>query len=80
LAEQAVKTGGTAMAMLNAANEIAVEAFLQERIRFTDISVIIEQALEKGDIVEPVSLEVVKQADQQARRFAEQAIESLAIA
>ena len=42
LASQAAETGGSAPAMLNAANEVAVAAFLERRIRFSDIAVIIE--------------------------------------
>jgi 1-deoxy-D-xylulose-5-phosphate reductoisomerase len=79
LAEQAVKTGGTAMAVLNAANEVAVAAFLAEQIRFTDIPVVIEHVLNGCAVVEPESLAVVQAADQQARKLAEQYIaESLA--
>lgn len=47
LAREAAEVGGTACAVLNAANEVAVEAFLDRRIGFTDIPVIIEHTLER---------------------------------
>lgn len=70
LAREAVAAGGTAMAVCNAANEVAVEAFLDSQIRFTDIPVVIERALERVDNVEPVTLSVVENADAQARQAA----------
>ena len=74
LAEQAVKAGGVSMAVLNAANEVAVAAFLAEKICFTDIALVIEQVLTQADSVEPDSLLVVEQADRSARWLAEQYI------
>jgi 1-deoxy-D-xylulose-5-phosphate reductoisomerase len=70
LAREAVATGGTAMAICNAANEVAVEAFLAERVRFTDIPVLIEGVLERMPVVEPTSLAVVESADSEARELA----------
>jgi 1-deoxy-D-xylulose-5-phosphate reductoisomerase len=70
LAREAVATGGTAMALCNAANEIAVDAFLDERIRFTDIPVLIEAVLERVSVVEPTDLAVVETADNEARAVA----------
>lgn len=70
LARQAAEACGTAPAMLNAANEIAVEAFLQRRIRFTDIPVIIEQVLNREAVVAASCLEDVLVADRQARALA----------
>ena len=70
LARQAAEACGTAPAMLNAANEIAVEAFLQRRIRFTEIPVIIEQVLSREAVVAASCLEVVLAADRQARALA----------
>ncbi len=70
LAREAAEAGGTSCAILNAANEIAVEAFLQQRIGFTAIPVIIEHALEQ-QAAEPVrDLEQVMQADALAREHA----------
>jgi 1-deoxy-D-xylulose-5-phosphate reductoisomerase len=70
LAREAVAAGGTAAAVCNAANEVAVEAFLHQQIRFTDIPVVIEHALERVANVEVVSLSVVENADAQARQAA----------
>jgi 1-deoxy-D-xylulose-5-phosphate reductoisomerase len=54
----------------NAANEVAVAAFLDNKIRFTDIPAVIEHTLERAHIVEPTALSVVEQADAQARELA----------
>ncbi|MEH6588825.1 MAG: 1-deoxy-D-xylulose-5-phosphate reductoisomerase [Halioglobus sp.] len=78
LAREAAAAGGTAMASCNAANEVAVEAFLQEKIRFTDIPVVIERALEQVPVNEPVSLDVVETADREARAAAARMIEDIA--
>lgn len=72
LAMEAVNAGGIMPAVLNAANEIAVEAFLNEQIRFTDIPVIIERSM-RAFTAEPAdSLEVVLAADRRARDCARQ--------
>jgi 1-deoxy-D-xylulose-5-phosphate reductoisomerase len=72
LARESVAAGGTAMAVCNAANEVAVAAFLQGAIRFTDIPRLIEHTLERVSVVEPVSLDVVESADAEARHVAEE--------
>jgi 1-deoxy-D-xylulose-5-phosphate reductoisomerase len=77
LAREAVVVGGTAMASCNAANEVAVSAFLDENIRFTDIPRVVEQTLEQVAVVEPQSLSVVEQADLDARHAAQEIIERL---
>ncbi|MFT5579899.1 MAG: 1-deoxy-D-xylulose-5-phosphate reductoisomerase [Paraglaciecola psychrophila] len=77
LADEAVRAGGTAMVVLNAANEIAVAAFLEQKIRFTDIAIVIEQVLTASVSIEPVSLLLVQQADKEARRLARRAIQNL---
>lgn len=48
LAFTALAAGGTMPAILNAANEVAVQAFLERRIRFTDIAAVVEHVLERG--------------------------------
>ena len=53
-----------------AANEIAVAAFLDSRIRFTEIPAVIEGTLERVQPVEPVNLDVVETADNEARAVA----------
>ncbi|MEZ5571906.1 MAG: 1-deoxy-D-xylulose-5-phosphate reductoisomerase [Halioglobus sp.] len=70
LARESVAAGGTAMVVCNAANEIAVAAFLENRICFTDIPEVIEHTLERVAFVEPTSLSVVESADSQAREMA----------
>jgi 1-deoxy-D-xylulose-5-phosphate reductoisomerase len=77
LAREAVTSGGTAMAVCNAANEVAVAAFLEQRIRFTEIAQVIERALERVTAVEPTSLDVVESADAQARESAREFIANL---
>lgn len=72
LAREAAQVGGTAPAILNAANEVAVEAFLQRRVRFTDIPRMIESVL-NGQASQAVqSLDMVLAADSQARELARQ--------
>ena len=70
LARESVAAGGTAMAVCNAANEVAVDAFLDNGIHFTDIPLVIEHTLERVDTVEAVSLAVVEAADARARQVA----------
>ncbi len=70
LAREALQTGGSAPTILNAANEIAVQCFLDNRIGFLDISRIVEQTLEKAQITKLESLSDVTQADATARDLA----------
>ncbi len=70
LAYQALNTGGTSTAILNAANEVAVEAFLQTHIRFTEIAEIIEQVLNKIESVPVDDLVTVLAAETAARQAA----------
>jgi len=74
IAREAMAAGGCAPTVLNAANEIAVAAFLQERIGFMGIAELIERTLDRaaGILDAPVldSLDDVLAADQQARRLA----------
>ncbi|CAM3730483.1 1-deoxy-D-xylulose 5-phosphate reductoisomerase [Pseudomonas reidholzensis] len=69
LARQAAEAGNSAPAVLNAANEVAVEAFLQRRIRFPEIAGMIEQVLDQEPVVAVSSLEAVFAADQRAREL-----------
>jgi len=70
LAYGALRAGGTGPAVLNAANEIAVEAFLAGRLRFTGIAPVIEETLERVAAGAAASLEHVMDADARARRAA----------
>jgi len=74
LAMESMKQGGTAPTILNAANEIAVEAFLAERIGFTAIPEIIESTLEGMSINRATSLDTIFNDDAEARRVATQLI------
>ena len=67
LAYDALRLGGTAPAILNAANEVAVDAFLNEKIAFTQIARIVEQTMERLTVHNVNSMDVVLSADQQAR-------------
>ncbi|MDH5484120.1 MAG: 1-deoxy-D-xylulose-5-phosphate reductoisomerase [Gammaproteobacteria bacterium] len=70
MAYESLKAGGTATAVLNAANEIAVDAFLDKKLAFTDIAVVIEKTLESISVEEVTDLAVVLNADNHARQTA----------
>jgi 1-deoxy-D-xylulose-5-phosphate reductoisomerase len=70
LAAEAIRRGGTAPAVLNAANEIAVEAFLDRRIAFTAIAEVNEEVLSEVDAEPLASLEQVYAVDIEARALA----------
>jgi 1-deoxy-D-xylulose-5-phosphate reductoisomerase len=70
LAYSAGKTGGTMPAVMNAANEIAVEAFLSDRISFVCIPKIIGKTMEKHFVVANPELSDILEADRWARRIA----------
>lgn len=74
LAYTALNRGGTAPAVLNAANEIAVEAFLNGTLPFTDIPRVIEDVLSNASIVTAVSLNDILSADSMARTAANERI------
>jgi len=72
LARQAAEAGDSAPAMLNAANEVAVAAFLDGRVRYLEIASIIEEVLNLEPVVAMADLEAVFTADAKARILAEQ--------
>jgi 1-deoxy-D-xylulose-5-phosphate reductoisomerase len=76
LAEQAAEVSGTAPAILNAANECAVAAFLNRKIRFDQIAIVIDHVLSRLPVIEPHSLAQVQSADAEARAMAQQLIAS----
>lgn len=78
LARNAFRQGGTSTAILNAANEVAVKHFLAERIKFTAIANLIEQALEQVSPHPADSLEIVLEDDWRARVFVESQLKLLA--
>ena len=67
LAFDALKAGGNAAAIMNAANEVAVDAFINEKISFTDIPVLIEYVLEKSQIKQVTDIEMLISSDIEAR-------------
>jgi 1-deoxy-D-xylulose-5-phosphate reductoisomerase len=75
LAYEAGRRGGTAPAILNAANEVAVPAFLAGKIGFTDIPRILEQILGASTIADLPELETILAADAAARAAAREATE-----
>jgi 1-deoxy-D-xylulose-5-phosphate reductoisomerase len=72
LAYDALHAGGTAPAILNAANEVAVERFLDEQIGFLDIPRAVDHALEELPVRSNPTLEDLVAADEEARRFVEE--------
>ncbi len=70
LARQALEAGGTAAAVFNAANEVAVDAFLNSQIRFTSISACIDQCLQTHLSVAADSIDTVLRADANGREIA----------
>ena len=78
LAREAAKAGGTAPGILNAANEIAVEAFLKERVGFLDIAAIVEETLEATPAGELASLDDAMTADSAARTSARSIVQKRA--
>ena len=76
LAFEAVQAGGSAPAILNAANEVAVAAFLDERLSFTAIPQVVEETLQHLPVVVPENLEELLAIDAEARGVAEQAVQN----
>ncbi|MEE8463661.1 MAG: 1-deoxy-D-xylulose-5-phosphate reductoisomerase [Gammaproteobacteria bacterium] len=79
LARAAAERGGTAPAALNAANEIAVEAFLDRRLPFMEIAAVIANTMECHGVEAVESLETVINADQWAREKAGRTVKEMGI-
>ncbi len=75
LALQALKQGGNAPCILNAANEIAVEAFLEDKISFLQIPEIIESALNTVEYIQSPALDDYLDCDRKTRGIAEKLVE-----
>jgi 1-deoxy-D-xylulose-5-phosphate reductoisomerase len=75
LAYAAGRIGGTAPAWLNAANEVAVDAFLKGLMPWATIADVIEETLDGHDGTDPDSADVVIEADRKARELARRALE-----
>lgn len=74
LAYEAQRTGGSATCTLNAADEVAVEAFLKEQISFPSIAAVVEETLERVAVREPGSIGEVLAIDEESRGVARQVV------
>ncbi|RLD68206.1 MAG: 1-deoxy-D-xylulose-5-phosphate reductoisomerase [Bacteroidetes bacterium] len=70
LAYEALKKGGNMPCILNAANEVAVEAFLQEKINFLQISDLIERSMQTTDFISHPTYDDYRMSDEEARKRA----------
>ena len=77
LARRAGETGGTLPAVMNASNEMAVAAFLDQQVRFPDIWRIVEEVMNRHTSVAHPDLDAILQADQWARAEAARFVKSL---
>ena len=77
LAYQAMHAGGSTPCVLNAANEVAVAAFLDGRLRFTDIARVVDSCLQQHQPSRPDSIEALLEWDHHTRNAAGQAVERL---
>lgn len=71
MAFEAIEKGGNMPCILNAANEVAVAAFLDNKIRFTDMPDIVEKTMAAIDFLEDVTLDNLIHTNLEARRYAE---------
>lgn len=78
LARAAISEGGAKPAILNAANEVAVAAFLQGQIAFLDIATLVEQTMMSYVPASPLSLDDLFSIDAEARRYAQEQLEKVA--
>lgn len=78
LAIEAFEQGQAATTVLNAANEIVVDAFLHDRLRFTDIAALNRAVLEQADLTEPQSVDEVQAVDATAREIARKLVTRVA--
>ena len=75
IGKEILEKGGNATCILNGANEVAVAAFLEDRIRFTDIPAVIAQTLERCQFVAEPDLDAIYSTDFEAKRLAAELIE-----
>src|SRR5947199_521069 len=76
LARRAGETGGTLPAVMNAANEVAVAAFLDRRLRFPDIWHVVEEVMNRHTAIAHPNLDAISEADRWARREAQGYVKS----
>jgi 1-deoxy-D-xylulose-5-phosphate reductoisomerase len=74
LARRAGEIGGTLPVVMNAANEVAVAAFLERRVRFPDIWNMVEQVMDRHTSVAHADLDAILNADQWAREQARETV------
>jgi 1-deoxy-D-xylulose-5-phosphate reductoisomerase len=79
LAYRALRAGGTLPVVLNAANEVAVEAFLEGKLGFTSIPRVIERAMNAHEVERVSTLQAVRAADAWARDYAREMARLLAV-
>ena len=79
LAREALVAGGARPAILNAANEVAVAAFLGRRIGFLDIAAIVADTLARYDPAAPADVDAVLRVDAEARRLAGERVEDCTV-
>ncbi|WP_251619909.1 1-deoxy-D-xylulose-5-phosphate reductoisomerase [Odoribacter lunatus] len=77
LAYDSMLQGGNSSCILNAANEIAVEAFLQERLSFTAMPEVIEKTMETVNFIKHPSLDDYVETDKESRKVAEEWVEKI---
>jgi len=77
LARRAGETGGTLPAVMNAANEVAVAAFLDRRLRFPDIWHVVEEVMNRHTVIAHPNLDAILEADRWARSEAQGYVKSL---
>lgn len=77
LALDCMKTGGTSTSVLNAANEIAVESFLKEQIKFTQIPELIEKSLNEHEFSAHPNIDEILEADSWTRNFVRKEISKI---
>jgi 1-deoxy-D-xylulose-5-phosphate reductoisomerase len=70
LAREALNTGKSAPTTLNASNEVAVQGFLTGKIGFLDIAAVVEECLNRAEVVELASIEDIFECDRQSRELA----------
>lgn len=70
IAMEAIRKGGNIPCAMNAANEVAVEAFLNEQIRFTDIPAVVERSIEKCSFVKEPDMSAITDTDKAVREYA----------
>jgi 1-deoxy-D-xylulose-5-phosphate reductoisomerase len=76
LAYSALETGGSATCTLNAADEVAVEAFLESRIGFPAIAEVVEETLEKTPVRQPATIDDILEIDRESRSLCRELVAS----